>query len=32
MAQRLKVPAGTVKSRLHHGLKRLGEMLEGEIP
>jgi RNA polymerase sigma-70 factor (ECF subfamily) len=31
MAQRLKVPAGTVKSRLHHGLKRLGEMLEGEM-
>ena len=30
MAQRLKVPAGTVKSRLHHGLKRLGQMLEGE--
>ena len=31
MAQRLNVPAGTVKSRLHHGLKRLGEMLEGEM-
>ena len=31
MAQRLRVPAGTVKSRLHHGLKRLGEMLEGEM-
>jgi RNA polymerase sigma-70 factor (ECF subfamily) len=31
MARRLKVPAGTVKSRLHHGLKRLGELLEGEM-
>jgi len=31
MAQRLNVPAGTVKSRLHHGLKRLGELLEGEM-
>jgi RNA polymerase sigma-70 factor (ECF subfamily) len=31
MAQRLNVPAGTVKSRLHHGLKRLGELLEGKM-
>jgi len=31
MAQRLKVPPGTVKSRLHHGLKRLEGLLEGEM-
>jgi RNA polymerase sigma-70 factor (ECF subfamily) len=29
MAVHLNVPAGTVKSRLHHGLKQLNALLEG---
>lgn len=32
VACRLAIPPGTVKSRLHHGLKRLGMLLEGKLP
>jgi RNA polymerase sigma-70 factor (ECF subfamily) len=31
MASHLGVPAGTVKSRLHHGLKQLTMLLEGRL-
>jgi RNA polymerase sigma-70 factor (ECF subfamily) len=31
MAVRLGVPAGTVKSRVHHGLKQLGVLLGGKV-
>jgi RNA polymerase sigma-70 factor (ECF subfamily) len=30
VAERLGIPVGTVKSRLHHGLKRLAETIEEE--
>lgn len=32
VACRLAIPPGTVKSRLHHGLKKLGTLLEGKLP
>ena len=31
MSQRLSIPPGTVKSRLHHGLRRLAGILEGSV-
>lgn len=30
VAERLGIPVGTVKSRLHHGLKRLAQTIEEE--
>lgn len=31
VAERLGIPVGTVKSRLHHGLKRLAETMDEEL-
>lgn len=31
MASRLGVPVGTVKSRLHHGIRRLSPLVRGEL-